>query len=78
MPHTLPDKPHAWLMSLSTTLGAATYAAKAARLAKPDQQDRAARLECEWQRKQLPTTICELAIDDQRRRNDICWSVFDF
>jgi len=31
-----------------------------------------------WQRDQLPDAIRELILDDQRRRNDICWSVFDF
>ncbi|MGI8687313.1 MAG: putative immunity protein, partial [Thermomicrobiales bacterium] len=33
--------------------------------------------ECQWQREQLPDTIRELVLDDQRLRNDICWSVFD-
>ena len=35
------------------------------------------RLECRWQRNQLPTAIRELVLDDQRMRNDICRSVFD-
>jgi hypothetical protein len=26
---------------------------------------------------QLPEAIRELVLDDQRLRNDICWSVFD-
>jgi len=26
---------------------------------------------------QLPEPIRELVLDDQRLRNDICWSVFD-
>jgi len=34
-------------------------------------------LECQWQRGQLPEAIRELVLDDQRLRNDICWSVFD-
>jgi hypothetical protein len=37
----------------------------------------AGRLECQWQRDQLPAEIRELVLDDQRLRNDICWSVFD-
>jgi hypothetical protein len=37
----------------------------------------AGRLECRWQRDQLPEGIRELVLDDQRLRNDICWSVFD-
>jgi hypothetical protein len=60
-------------------LGAAAYAIKAARAAAPDGDgDAAGRRECQWQRDQLPEPIRELVIDDQRLRNDICWSVFDF
>lgn len=59
-------------------LGAAAYAIKAARAAAPDgEAPTAGRLECQWQRDQLPAAIRELVLDDQRRRNDICWSVFD-
>ncbi|HVH94323.1 MAG TPA: hypothetical protein VM688_05365 [Nocardioidaceae bacterium] len=59
-------------------LGAAAYAIKAARAAVPESEgDVAARLECQWQRDQLPESIRELVLDDQRLRNDICWSVFD-
>ena len=59
-------------------LGAAAYAIKAARDAVPDSESEAAgRLECQWQRDQLPEAIRELVLDDQRLRNDICWSVFD-
>ena len=59
-------------------LGAAAYAIKAARAAALAGEDElAGRLECQWQREQLPAAICELVLDDQRIRNDICWSVFD-
>ncbi|MGA8117373.1 MAG: hypothetical protein WCA46_27370, partial [Actinocatenispora sp.] len=59
-------------------LGAAAYAIKAARAAAPDgDADAAGRLECRWQRDQLPAPIRELVLDDQQQRNDICWSVFD-
>jgi hypothetical protein len=59
-------------------LGAAAYAIKAARAAAPEGEDEAAgRRECQWQRDQLPEAIRELVLDDQRLRNDICWSVFD-
>ena len=59
-------------------LGAAAYAIKAARAAAPPgESDAAGRLECRWQRAQLPAEIRELVLDDQRLRNDICWSVFD-
>jgi hypothetical protein len=59
-------------------LGAAAYAIKAARAAAPrGEEERAGRLECRWQREQLPDAIRELVLDDQRLRNGICWSVFD-
>jgi hypothetical protein len=59
-------------------LGAAAYAIKAARAAvPPDEAESAGRLECRWQTAQLPDPIRELVLDDQRLRNDICWSVFD-
>jgi thymidine phosphorylase len=59
-------------------LGAAAYAIKAARAAAPEGLGEAAgRRECEWQRGQLPAAIRPLVLDDQRLRNDICWSVFD-
>jgi immunity protein 5 of polymorphic toxin system len=59
-------------------LGAAAYAIKAARAAAPaGESERAGRLECRWQRDQLPDAIRELVLDDQRLRNDICWSVFE-
>ena len=58
-------------------LGAAAYAIKAARAAAPEGEgESAGRLECQWQRDQLPEAICELVLDDQRLRNDICWWVF--
>lgn len=59
-------------------LGAAAYAIKAARAAAPKGEgERAGRLECCWQRAQLPAAIRDLVLDDQRLRNAICWLVFD-
>ncbi len=59
-------------------LGAAAYAIKAARAAAADgEAESAGRRECRWQRDQLPDAIRALVLDDQRLRNDICWSVFD-
>jgi hypothetical protein len=60
-------------------LGAAAYAIKAAaRAAAPEGEgESAGRLERRWQRDQLPEAIRELVLDDQRLRNDICWSAFD-
>ena len=59
-------------------LGAAAYAIRAAREAAPEEErERTGRLECQWQRAQLPGEIRELVLDDQRLRNGVCWSVFD-
>jgi hypothetical protein len=59
-------------------LGAAAYAIKAAGAAAAHgEKERTRRLECGWQRDQLPDAIRELVLDDQRLRNEICWSVFD-
>jgi hypothetical protein len=59
-------------------LGAAAYAIKAARAAvAAGERDQAGRLECQWQRRQLPDPIRALVLDDQRLRNHLCWFVFD-
>lgn len=59
-------------------LGAAAYAIKAVQAAAPQGESLAAgKQECQWQREQLPEPIRDLVLDDQRLRNDICWSVFD-
>lgn len=56
-------------------LGAAAYAIKAAQDADPGNTE-AGRMEREWQHQQLPGQVRELVLDDQVRRNDICWAVF--
>jgi hypothetical protein len=63
-------------------LGAAAYANKAVRAAaaaegRGGEADAAGRAECAWQRAQLPAAIRDLVLDDQRRRNAICWNVFE-
>ncbi len=59
-------------------LGAAAYAIRAVQAAAPQGESEAAgRRECQWQREQLPDAIRDLVLDDQRLRNDICWSVFN-
>lgn len=59
-------------------LGAAAYAIKAVRAAAPAAASgRAGRLECRWQRDQLPDAIRDLVLEDQRLRNALCWFVFD-
>ncbi len=62
----------------SHELGAAAYGIRAARAAAPeDERLEAGRLECQWQRAQLRSEIRDLVLDDQRLRNEKCWSVFD-
>src|SRR5689334_14767169 len=59
-------------------LGAAAYAIRAVQAAAPKANGKTAgRLECRWQRDQLPEGIRDLVLDDERLRNDICWWVFD-
>jgi hypothetical protein len=59
-------------------LGAAAYAIKAVRAAAPAAEfDEVGLQECRWQRAQLPVEIRDLVLDDQRLRNDLCWSVFN-
>jgi hypothetical protein len=58
-------------------LGAAAYAIRAVQAAAGETgADEAGRRECRWQRRRLPKAIRELVLDDQRLRNDLCWSVF--
>ncbi len=56
-------------------LGAAAYAIKAIRAAEPHDPG-AARAERDWQRDQLPPQVRQLVLDDQARRDEICWAVF--
>ena len=59
-------------------LGAAAYAIRAARAAAPEgERKEAGRRECQWQRARLPSEIRDLVLDDQRLRNEACWSLFD-
>lgn len=54
----------------------AAYAIKAARSVNPE-DPAAGRRERDWQRDQLPGQVRELVLADQRRRNSICWFLFD-
>jgi hypothetical protein len=56
-------------------LGAAAYAIKAVTAANPDNPG-AGRVERDWQRRRLDARIRSLVLEDQVRRNAICWSVF--
>lgn len=58
-------------------LGAAAYAIKAVRAAATEDPAEAGRAEARWQRDRLPQAVRELVLDDQRRRNELCWSVFE-
>ena len=56
-------------------LGAAAYAIKAVRAALGDD---AGRTERDWQRDRLPEEVRELVLDDQARRDALCWSAFTY
>ena len=56
-------------------LGAAAYAIRAIRAANPRNPD-AGRVERDWQRDRLDEQIRALVLEDQARRNPICWSAF--
>jgi hypothetical protein len=59
-------------------LGAAAYAIKAAGAAVSGAEaEQVRRRECAWQRAKLPPPVRDLVLDDQRRRNEICWLMFD-
>jgi hypothetical protein len=59
-------------------LGAAAYAIRAAKAAAPPGSELGTgRAECRWQHDRLPRSIRDLVLEDQRRRNAICWSAFD-
>lgn len=58
-------------------LGGAAYAIRAVRAAvAEDKRDAAGRRECRWRRARLPAPIRALVLDDQKRRNEKCWSLF--
>jgi hypothetical protein len=59
-------------------LGAAAYAIRAVQEAAPAGAGEAAgRRERDWQRDRLPAAVRDLVLDDQHRRNELCWSVFE-
>jgi hypothetical protein len=58
-------------------LGAAAYAIKAVQAAAPRGKEKeAGKAERDWQRRHIPGGLYHLVLEDQARRNDICWSVF--
>ncbi|MFC4613589.1 putative immunity protein [Cellulomonas algicola] len=58
-------------------LGAAAYAIRAATAEVPEAEREATRVaELRWQRDLIPDDLRDLVLDDQRRRNAICWGVF--
>jgi hypothetical protein len=56
-------------------LGAAAYAIRAVHAANPGHLE-AGRVERDWQRDQLDERIRALVLEDQQRRNAICWFAF--
>jgi hypothetical protein len=75
------DKPRQWHMAQLTSLvQRPTRSGRCGpRLARTGvtRRDEAGRLECQWQRAQLPAEIRELVLDDQRQRNEAYWSLFE-
>lgn len=57
-------------------LGAAAYAIRAVRAAAGADSREFGAQECRWQRHLLPAEIRSLVLEDQARRNEICWKVF--
>ncbi|MBM6589300.1 putative immunity protein [Brevibacterium sp. RIT 803] len=57
-------------------LGAAAYAIKAVSSANPKDPG-AGQAERDWQRDQLPSQIRQPVLADQKRRNSICWFLFE-
>lgn len=58
-------------------LGAAAYAIRAAMYAAASEDKiSAGRMECHWQRDQLPAEIMDLVLDDEKKRDAICWGLF--
>ncbi|GAA1900949.1 putative immunity protein [Lapillicoccus jejuensis] len=60
-------------------LGAAAYAIRAVTAAADAAGEDGAAAgvrECAWQRDRLPGAVRELVLEDQERRNALCWNVF--
>lgn len=58
-------------------LGAAAYALRAVDAAAPDAGSLGAlRRERDWQIAQLPERVRALVLEDERRRDALCWHVF--
>ena len=55
-------------------LGAAAYAIRAVQMASARRT--AGEQERDWQRRQIPDAVRSLVLEDQERRDDICWQVF--
>ncbi|WP_151523918.1 putative immunity protein [Serinicoccus kebangsaanensis] len=58
-------------------LGAAAYAIRAVMASAGDEDREEARLrERDWQREQVPDELRRLVLEDQARRDHLCWGVF--
>ena len=78
MPLMQPDKRRQWHMwQRMSWVQLPTRSGPHARRPLTVGRDEAGRLECQWQRAQLPSEIRDLVLDDQKLRNEICWFVFD-
>ena len=77
MPRTLPARPRRWAMWRPTNSEPRPTRSGPRAAAIEDDRVEAGRLECQWQRAQLPHEIRALVLDDQRLRNELCWFAFD-
>lgn len=74
---TRPVKQPALLMFLSTILVLLHTPQSGSGCSGPGKGIEAGRAERYWQRRQIPGSLYSLILEDQARRNDICWSVFN-
>ena len=58
-------------------LGAAAHAIRPSRRQHQRARRSAGQAERDWQRQQIPDHLRTLVLEDQSRRNSICWSMFD-
>ena len=79
MPRTLPVRLRQWATSRPTSSEPPpTRSRPPGRRSGLDEDGlEAGRVECRWQRTQLPDGIRDLVLDDERLRNELCWCVFD-
>ena len=71
-----PKGSHPWSPPYAEHMLPLVQAGESSDAAPPEDRDRAGALENRRPRAQLPDPMREVVLDDQRLRNDHCWSVF--